>query len=77
MKKSHSITLTVVATIGLAARAQQIPLTPNNPLPPQSCEERVTAARLAGLPTTEVCGHAHGTVHGGFGATGKTRSSGG
>jgi hypothetical protein len=62
----------VVATIGLAARAQQIPTTPNN-LPPQTCEERVRAARLAGLPTTEVCGHAHG----GFGATGKGHSSGG
>ena len=73
MKKSNHITLTVVATIGLAARAQQLPVAPNHPLPPQSCEERVTAARLAGLPTKEVCGH----IYGGFGATGKGHSNGG
>jgi hypothetical protein len=76
MKKSHSITLTVVTALGMAARAQTIPLQ-SIALPPQSCEERLTAARLAGMPTTESCGHAHGTAHGGFGHTGKLHSGGG
>jgi hypothetical protein len=77
MKKSHSITLTVVAAMGMAARAQQ---TPAAPAAPQPCEERRKAAQAAGTPFTETCGHstatAHGTSRGGFGATGKGHSGG-
>ncbi len=81
MKKSHSITLTVVAAMGMAARAQQHPTAPGSPAAPQTCEERRAAAQAAGTPITETCGHAvsasHGTRRGGFGATGKGHSGGG
>jgi hypothetical protein len=77
MKKSHSITLTVVAAIGMA-RAQQ---TPPTQTPPQPCDERRRAAQAAGTPFNETCGHgaagAHGTSRGGFGATGEGHSGGG
>ena len=76
MKKSHSITLTVVTAIGMA-RAQQ---TPAAPAAPQPCEERRKAAQAAGTPFNETCGHgaatSHGTSRGGFGATGKGHSGG-
>jgi hypothetical protein len=78
MKKSHSITLTVVAAMGMAARAQQ---TPPAPAAPQPCEERRKAAKATGTPFTETCGHviaaAHGTSRGGFGATAQGHSGGG
>jgi len=81
MKKSHSITLTVVAAMGMAARAQQTPPVPAAPAAAQPCEERRKAAQAAGTPFTETCGHvtaaAHGTSRGGFGATGKEHSGGG
>ena len=81
MKKSHSITLTVVAAMGMAARAQQAPPVAAAPAAPQPCEERRTAAKAAGTPFTENCGHgataAHGTSRGGFGATGQGHSGGG
>jgi hypothetical protein len=80
MKKSHSITLTVVAAVGIAARAQQAPTAPTTPAAPQGCEDRQKAAQAAGTPATETCGHsssaAHGTSHKGFGATGKGHSGG-
>jgi hypothetical protein len=79
MKKSRSITLTVVAAMGMAARAQQTPA-PTAPAAPQPCEERRKAAKAAGTPFTETCGHStttgHGTSRGGFGATGKGHSGG-
>jgi len=80
MKKSQSITLTVVAAMGMAARAQQIPTVPAAQAPTQSCEERRSLSRAAGVRFTETCGHsstAHGTSRGGFGATGKGHSGGG
>jgi hypothetical protein len=83
MKKSHSITLTVVAAMGMAARAQQAAQQPATaPGPPatlQPCEERRKAAQAAGTPFTENCGAttAHGTSRGGFGATGEGHSGGG
>ena len=81
MKKSHSITLTVVAAMGMAARAQQAPPTPAAPAAAQPCKERRKAAQAAGTPFTENCGQgtttAHGTSRGGFGATGEGRSGGG
>jgi hypothetical protein len=81
MKKSHSITLTVVAAMGMAARAQQATPAPAAPAAAQPCEERRKAAQAAGTPFTETCGHgtaaAHGTSRGGFGATGKGHSGGG
>jgi hypothetical protein len=81
MKKSQRITLTVVAAMGMAARAQQTPKAPaEQQPPPQTCEERRNVARAAGIRFTEVCGHrstAHSTSRGGFGATGKGHSGGG
>jgi hypothetical protein len=81
VKKSHSITLTVVAAMGMAARAQQPSTAPAAPVAPQSCEERRKIAQAAGTPMTETCGHvssaAHGTSRGGFGATGEGHSGGG
>jgi hypothetical protein len=81
MKKSQSITLTLVAAMGMAARAQQTPPAPAAPATLQPCEERRKAAHAAGTPFTETCGHgataAHGTSRGGFGATGKGHSGGG
>jgi hypothetical protein len=81
MKKSHSITLTVVAAMGMAARAQQTPPAPAAPAAVQPCEERRNAAKAAGTPFTENCGGhgtatAHGTSRGGFGATGEGHSGG-
>jgi hypothetical protein len=78
MKKSQSITLTVVAAMGLAARAQQLP-TPAAAPTPQTCEDRRNAASAAGTKFTEVChtSTTHGAARGGFGATGKGHSSGG
>jgi len=77
MKKSQSITLTVVAAMGLAARAQQS--TPAAAPTPQTCEDRRNAAQAAGTKFSEVChtSTTHGTARGGFGATGKGHSSGG
>lgn len=85
MKKSQGITLTVLAAIGMASHAQQAPppAPSASPAPPiwNTCEERVRAAKKAGLPVTETCTNpktsAHGAVRGGFGTTGKTNSSGG
>jgi hypothetical protein len=80
MKKSHSITLTVVAAMGMAAPAQQSPTAPAAQAPIQSCEARRKAAKAAGIPFTEICGHsstAHGTSRGGFGSIGKGHSGGG
>ena len=81
MKKSQSITLTVIASMGIAAHAQQAPIAqaaPPSPVAAQTCEERRQAAIAAGTPA-ETCGRAtaHGTSRGGFGATGKSLSSGG
>jgi hypothetical protein len=78
MKKSQSITLTVLASVGIAAHAQQGPAAPAAPVVSQSCEQRRQAAKAAGTPA-ETCGHstAHATSRGGFGATGKGHSSGG
>jgi len=80
MKKSHSITLTVIASMGIAAHAQQAPLTPGAPVASQGCEERRKAEKAAGTPV-ETCGHsgsgAHAASRGGFGATGKGQSGGG
>jgi len=83
MKKSHSVTLTVVAAMGMAARGQQAPTAPTAPAAPaapQTCQERRNIAQAAGTPFNETCGHvsgAHGTARGGFGATGKGHSGGG
>jgi hypothetical protein len=81
MKKSHSITLTVVAAMGMAARAQQTSPAPAAPVTSQPCEERRKAAQTAGTPFNETCGRgttaAHGTSRGGFGATGEGHSGGG
>jgi hypothetical protein len=79
MKKSQSITLTVVAAMGMAARAQQPPTAPGPPATSQPCEERRKAAQAAGTPFSETCGAtvAHGTSRGGFGATGQEHSGGG
>ena len=80
MKKSQSITLTVVAAMGMGARAQQAPSAPAAAAPAQTCEQRRDAAQASGARFDEACGHtngAHGTSHGGFGATGKGTSGGG
>jgi hypothetical protein len=80
MKKSQSITLTVVAAMGMGARAQQAPLAPAAAAPAQTCEQRRDAAQAAGVRFGESCGHtsaAHGTSRGGFGATGQGTSGGG
>jgi hypothetical protein len=85
MKKSRSVTLTVVTAFSMAARAQQVPAGPAAPPVPQSCEDRRNAAKAAGTKFTENCGHssgAHGTSkgavsRGGFGATGEGHSGGG
>lgn len=79
MKKSQSITLTVVAAMGMAVRAQQPPAAPAPHAPPQTCEERRNVAKAAGVPFTETCriSNVHTTSRGGFGATGKGHSGGG
>lgn len=79
MRKSQSITLTVVAAMAMAARAQQSPVAPSTPLAPRTCEERKNLALTAGTPFNETCvsSGAHTAVHGGFGATGKDHSGGG
>jgi hypothetical protein len=78
MKKSQSITLTVVAAMAMAARAQQSPVAPSTPLAPRTCEERRRLALTAGTPFNESCVSAVGrtAVSGGFGATGKAHSGG-
>jgi hypothetical protein len=82
MKKSQSITLTIVAAMGMDASAQLTPLaqaTATN-IPVQTCDERRDIARVAGTAFTETCGNvtaAHGTSRGGFGTTGKSISGGG
>jgi hypothetical protein len=79
MRKSQSITLTVVAAMGMAARAQQAP-TPSAPAALKTCEERRSAAAAAGTAFSEKCNagsSAHGTSHGGFGATGKGKGHSG
>jgi len=81
LKKSHSITLTMIAAMGITAHAQQAPTGPAAPTALQGCEERRQAQRAAGLPV-EACGHpasgAHATTtRGGFGALGKGHSGGG
>lgn len=80
MKRSQSITLTVVAAMGMAARAQQSPVAPLTPVAPRTCEERRNAALAAGLPVNETCLHSssimvQGAARGGFGATGQNHSS--
>jgi hypothetical protein len=81
MKKSRSITLTVVSALGMAARAQQAPTTPSVPLILSSCEERRDAAKRIGTLFTENCGNTTitplGTSRAGFGATGEGHSGGG
>ena len=81
MKKSRSITLTAIASMGLAASAQQPAPAPSPPVAAQGCKERRKAAKAAGVPFTESCGHGgsagHTTTRGGFGATGKGHSGGG
>lgn len=77
MKKSQSITLTVVAAMGIAARAQQAPIAPAAQASAQTCEERRNAAIAAGTRFTETCGHASTVRRGGFGAMGKGHSGGG
>jgi len=78
MRKSQSITLTVVAAMGMAARAQQSPTAPSTPVTPRTCEERRNVALAAGVPFNESCFNsgAHGAAYGGFGATGKGHSAG-
>lgn len=81
MRKSHGITLTVVAAMGIAARAQNVPMQPAA----ATCQERRKAAKAAGTPFNEKCSGrtsgAHGgtqsTARGGFGATGSGTSGGG
>jgi hypothetical protein len=80
MKKSQSITLSIVAAMGMKAGAQLAPPVPVTNAAAQTCEERRELARVAGTRFTENCGHAsgaHGTSRGGFGATGKGTSGGG
>jgi hypothetical protein len=80
VKKSNSITLTVIASLGIVARAQQAPIGPAAPVAPQGCEEQRKAARASGAPVV-ACGHsgsgAHAASRGGFGAIGKGHSGGG
>jgi len=81
MKKSHGITLTVVAAMGMAAKAQDPPV----PAAAVTCQDRRKVAKAAGTPFTEKCSGgffgAHGvkqsTARGGFGATGGGTSGGG
>jgi hypothetical protein len=80
MKKSHAITLTVVAAMGMAGRAQQTQPPVVQPSTSLTCEERVRAAQAAGGQATENCGHgsgAYGSHRGGFGATGRSHTGGG
>jgi hypothetical protein len=79
MRKSQSITLTVVAAMAMAARAQQSPVAPSTPLTPRTCEERRNLALAKGTPFNESCvsSGTHGAAYGGFGATGKDHSGGG
>jgi len=76
MRKSHGITLTVVAAMGMAARAQDPLATPAA----ATCQERRKTAKAAGTVFTEKCPgglFGHGTLRGGFGATGSGNSGGG
>jgi len=83
MKKSHGITLTVVAAMGMAARAQNVPDPAS--VPAATCQERRKAAKAAGTTFTEKCpggffgahGGTQNTARGGFGATGGGNSGGG
>lgn len=78
MRRSQSITLTVVAAMGMAARAQQSPTAPSTPVPPRTCEQRRKVSLAAGVPFNETCAisAAHTAAYGGFGATGKVHSAG-
>jgi hypothetical protein len=83
MRKSRSIQLTVVAALGMAARAQQGPTTPSVPAAsaaPQTCEERRSTAQAGGVAFNESCGHstpAHGVARKGFGSTATAHTGGG
>jgi hypothetical protein len=80
MKKTHAITLTVVAAMGMAGRAQQTQPPIAQPSTSLTCEDRRKASQAAGIQPTENCGHAssaHGIVRRGFGLTGRMHAGGG
>jgi hypothetical protein len=79
MKKSQSITLTFVAAMGMAARAQQSPATPASQGGVTTCEERRAAAKAAGIKFRESChvtGAHGGTSRGMLGSTASGVSAG-